>query len=145
MTPSSTTTLGLAQRGQVNDERFRDLETELGISLCSTASPILGGDHEPAVVGRLVEEHSAVASAGFYQAEALKDVDRPLMGVHCLSPDLLQAELVEAIVKACSPGQTPEPLTPAGSLANDKPQLASVGIVSVEIDVADEEPFVDRP
>ena len=115
------------------------------MSVRSTSGPIPGCDREPAVVGGLVEEHAIVASAGFHQTEALKDADRALVGIQGLSPDLLQAELVEAIVKTCSPRPSPEPPAPAATLADGEPELASVGFFSVEVDVADEEAFVDRP
>jgi hypothetical protein len=41
-------------------------------------------------VGRLAEESTLVASAGFDQTEALKDADGTLVGIHGLSPDQMQ-------------------------------------------------------
>ena len=57
----------------------------------------------------------------------------------------LQAEPVEAIVKTCSPGHAPKAPIPAVSVADGEPDRASVGLVSVKIDVADEVAFVNRP
>jgi hypothetical protein len=53
--------------------------------------------------------------------------------------------VVERVVESCSPGEAPKPLTPATSLADYEPKFASVGLVAVEIDIADEEASVDRP
>jgi|SRR5665811_292049 len=103
------------------------------MSVRSTASPIPGCDREPAVVGGLVEEHAIVASAGFHQAEALKDADRALVGIQGLSPDLLQAELVEAIVKACSPRPAPEPPAPSAPLADRLSEHSGPVIVPLAI------------
>ncbi len=50
---------------------------------------------------------------------------------------------METVVKARCPGQTPEALTPAASFANDKPELAPVGLVPVEINVTDQNASTD--
>ena len=75
----------------------------------------------------------------------MKDANRAPVGIQGLSPDLLQAEPVEAIVKTCSPGHAPKAPIPAVSVADGEPDRASVGLVSVKIDVADEVAFVNRP
>lgn len=113
-----------------------------GISVRSTACPSLGGDSEATVVGVLFHETSVVTPAGFHQAKALKNADRPLVGIQGLGPDLLKAETAEAVVKGRSRCQAPEPLTPAASPADGEPELASMGLVSVQIDVADKQPLM---
>jgi hypothetical protein len=52
---------------------------------------------------------------------------------------------METVVKPRRPGQSPEALTPAASFANDKPNLAPVGLVPVEINVTDQDASMDHP
>jgi hypothetical protein len=116
-----------------------------GMSGPSQASPICGGYRELAVVGGPVAEYALVASADLQQAKALKYSHRALVGIKGLSPDLLQAKLVEAMVKARGRSPAPQPLAPTVPLADDKADLAPVRLVSVEIDVANQDTPVDHP
>jgi hypothetical protein len=108
-------------------------------------SPLLRCDGEATVVGGLIKEHTFVPSACFHHAKTLKDADRAVVGIERLSPNLLQAELVKAIVKGGGRRQLPEPSAPAASLADHESKLTPVGLVSMEIDVADQKAFVDHP
>jgi hypothetical protein len=115
-----------------------------GMSVRSLVSPFRGGYRELAVVGGLVAEYTLVASTDLQQAEALEYSHRALVGIKGLSPDLLQAELGKAMVKTCRRGPAPQPPAPAASLTDDEADLASVGLVSVEIDVANQDTSVDH-
>lgn len=107
------------------------------------SGPIRCRDRELAVMGWPVEEHSFSAAAGFDQAEALQDTHGALVGVEGLGPDLLESELVESVVKAGGGSKPSEPSTPARSLADDESKLAAMGLVAVEIDVADQDAGTD--
>jgi hypothetical protein len=111
----------------------------------SVGSPLLCCDGEATVVGGLIKEHTFVPSACFHHAKTLKDADRAVVGIERLSPNLLQAELVEAIVKGSGRRRLPEPPTPAASLSDHESKLTSVRLISMEVDVADQKAFVDHP